>query len=224
MLFRNNTVLPYLSLLSILVACGGNDDKPSQGCQLGDSSGCEGGQICEQVENSQPACFAPLLLRGRVLDSETTKGIASARVVARDVNGELVSRDVAISDADGRYALSIPAPRKQDGTPILTEALLRADAKAHATFPSGLRVALPVDTSAPRKEAAAWVVENGSTDISLDPVTGSESLGSVSGRVEAAAAPGALVVAGEKSSIAGRDGTFEIFDVAAGAIEVRGYK
>jgi len=222
--FSSRAVVPMLLAL-VVGACGGssNEEQP-QGCDVEAQTGCGAGLACEQVEGGTPACFAPVVVEGRVLKAADGKtGIANARVVARDVNGAMASRDVAVSGADGTYRLAFPATRKADGTPSLGKFSLRADALGYATFPSGLRVALPVDTGAPVKGTdGTFVVKNTSTDIGLDAVD-SAGLGTVSGVVKATLPGGTLVVAGDASGIAGRDGAFTLFNVKPGAQEVRGY-
>lgn len=213
-------------LASLFTACGGDDEeKKPEGCSVEAQTGCGAGLVCEQVEGGgQPACFAPVFVEGRVIKAADGKtGIANARVVARDVNGAMASRDVAISGVDGVYRLAFPATRKSDGAPAIGAFSLRADALGYATFPSGLRVALPVDTTAPVKAGdGSYVVKNGSTDVALDAVDPA-TLGILSGVIKASGSGGTLVVAGGASGIAGRDGTFTIFNVPTGSQEVRGY-
>ena len=117
--------------LSLLVACGGNDDKT---CDPVAQSGCDNGQVCEQVSAGEPTCFAPIEVRGKVLDLADAHGIAGARVVAVDVNGAAVS-SVAISGSDGTYALPIPAQRDADGKPSAFPVSLRADAARLSSVP-----------------------------------------------------------------------------------------
>src|SRR5258705_7371189 len=96
----------------ILAAGCGGDSGP---CDPVAQSGCDNGKVCEQVAGSStPACFAPVELHGRVLNLATHAGIAGARVVAVDVNGAAAS-GVAISAADGTYALQGPAERATGG-------------------------------------------------------------------------------------------------------------
>lgn len=101
--------------------------------------------------------------------------------------------------------------------------MLRADAAGFATFPSGLRVAIPVDVSQPEKTSAGYRVVNDTTTVALDELADATRLGSVSGKVLAEGAAGTLVVAGSASGVADKDGTYVIFNVPAGEHEVRGY-
>jgi hypothetical protein len=217
-----------LGILASLNACGSDDksaNKPAS-CDFGAQTGCADGLVCEQVEGdgTQTGCFAPVLLAGRVVQAAAPdQGIEGARVAGRDENGAPVSLGIAVSDKDGKYELQVPAPRKSDGTPAVPDVLLRADAAGFATFPSGLRVAIPVDVSSPTHEDNAYHVTNDSTTIALDALPDASGLGSVSGQVLADDAGGTLVVAAGATALADRDGTYVIFNVPAGDQEVRGY-
>jgi len=214
-------------LVLSVTACGGDDESDNSApCDFDAQTGCKKGLVCEQVEGGTDttSCFAPRTVEGRVVRSDdTTQGIEGARVVGRDENGAVVSAGVAISKADGAYSLQVPTPRKPDGTPVGPELLLRADAGGFATFPSGLRRAIPVDVSAFDETDSGYRVANESTDIALDALPDATGLGSVSGRVLAKGAAGTLVVAEDQSGIADADGAYVIFNVPAGDHEVRGY-
>lgn len=214
-----------VGLMLATVGCG-DDKKPPPPCSVEAQTGCDTGLVCEMVENGETDCFAPVTITGRVLDaSDLNMGVEAARVVALDANGAVVSRDVAISDADGHYSLNFPAVRAEDGTPTLGVFSLRADAAGYATFPSGLRVALPVDVATPTDAADdGYVIENATTDVALDPLPDNNDNGSISGTVTPDGAAGTLVVADGRSGIAAPDGTYEVFNVSAGSHEVRGYK
>jgi hypothetical protein len=216
-----------LGILAALTGCGGDDDKNEQpACDYEAQTGCQDGLVCEMVEGGETptGCFAPLVVEGRVVDAaDTDQGIEGARVFGRDVNGAPVSLGIAVSDADGKYSLRVPATRQSDGTPTVPELLLRADAAGFATFPSGLRVAIPVDVSEPALEKDAYRVVNSTTTVALDALPDASQLGSVSGAVLAENPGGTLVVAGGASAIADRDGSYVVFNVPAGEQEVRGY-
>lgn len=218
-----------LSLLLVpfsVPGCGSDDPPPaSSACDAEAQTGCAAGLACEKVEGGTTACFAPVFVEGRVVTASDGKtGIAGARVVARDESGGLASRDVATSGGDGAYRLAVPVTRKADGTPVLPKLTLRADALGYATFPSGLRIALPIDVGASTKGAdGSTVIKNASTDVGLDAIDKS-TLGTIKGVVTAPLAAGTLVVAGAASGLAGRDGTFTVFNVPAGAVQVRGYQ
>lgn len=214
-----------LGILASLSGCGGDDDnKPPAACDFATQTGCADGLVCEQVEGGQTGCFGPVTIEGRVVRADDTDtGVEGARVVGRDENGEVVSYGVAVSTADGSYSLRVPTARTADGTPSVPDLMLRADAAGFATFPSGLRIALPVDVSAPEKHDKGYRVQNDSTTVALDALPDTKGLGSVSGKVLAAGAAGTLVVAGGASAIADRDGGYVVFNVPAGDQEARGY-
>lgn len=227
MIRMSRSFIPVALLSMVFVACGDDDDDKKQepACNVEAQSGCDAskGLVCEQIEGGTTGCFAPVTVEGRVLDSADQKPIGGARVVARDVNGAMASQNVAVTAADGVYKLGFPAVRKADGTPTIGKFNLRADALNYATFPSGLRTALPVDTATVAKQGdGSYLVKNASTDIALDKLVAT-GLGTVSGTVKATNPGGTLVVAGGASGISSRDGAYVVFNVPAGSQEVRGY-
>src|SRR5215467_4747539 len=94
---------PRFGLAALVAAAGcGSSNGP---CDPVAQSGCDDGKVCEEVTGSTtPACFAPVELRGRVLDLASSAGVVGARLVAVDVNGAAAS-GVAISASDGSYRL-----------------------------------------------------------------------------------------------------------------------
>jgi hypothetical protein len=213
-------------ILASLNACGGDDEdeKPTT-CDYAAQTGCKDGLVCERVagETETTACFGPVVVEGRVVRSDDPDtGIEGARVVGRDENGASVSISSAVSGADGSYSLRVPATRDADGTPTVPDLLLRADAAGFATFPSGLRVAIPVDVSSPEAKDDGHHIENDSTTIALDEIEAGD-FGTISGKVLADDAAGTLVVAGAATGVADADGSYVIFNVPAGDVEVRGY-
>jgi hypothetical protein len=217
-------VFSVVALASAAGCSSKNDPPPPEGCSVSAQTGCEAKQVCETVEGGKTGCFAPVSVEGKVISTADTKPIANARVVARDVNGALASREVAISGADGTYKLTFPTTRKADGTPSIGAFSLRADAAGFATFPGGLRVALPVDVTAPVKAAdGTYSIKNAGTDIGLDPRPDAANTGIVSGTVKGATPGGTLVTAGGATGIAAPDGTYTVFNVPIGTQEVRGY-
>ncbi len=208
------------------VACGSDkDENKSNECSVAEQTGCDAGLACENVIGGKVGCFAPVVVKGRVVESaDSNVGVAKSLVAGRDINGALVSRGLDETDADGRYELAVPATRAEDGTPSVDELTLRADAQGFASFPSGLRVALPIDATMPVQSGGKWVIENGSTTVALDRLPSSDGLGTVRGVVRAEDAAGTLVVVGGASALAASDGAFTLFNVPAGSAEVRGYK
>lgn len=182
--------------------------------------------MCEHLDgdSEKTGCFAPVMLEGKVVRlDDPDVGVEGARVLARDENGASVS-EIAVSSADGSYELKVPSARKEDGTPVLPELLLRADAAGFATFPGGLRIAIPVDVSTPTKDNAGYHVTNGSTTVALDELADTAGLGTVSGKVLAMNPRGTLVVAGAATGVSDSDGTYVLFNVPVGDYEVRGYR
>lgn len=176
--------------------------------------------MCEEVEGQEPACFAPVKLRGRVFDTSNDAPIADARVVARDANQAALS-PVAISDAGGRFELAVPAKRARDGRVVESSLTLRADAGGFLTFPLAPRSAIPIDVSKAVGEPPE--VSSAATEIGLILLPDATELGSISGRVLSQNPGGTLVVAGGKTGIADVGGDYAIFNVPPGSHAVRGY-
>jgi hypothetical protein len=136
--------------LVVLPACGGDDQEPEKtppACVPATEQGCEVGQVCEEVEGGEPACFAPIVIGGRVFDTSNDAAVSGAHIVARDANGAALS-PVAVTDANGDYQLSVPARRNADGSIAAEAVTLRADAQGYLGFPRAPRVALPIDLGA----------------------------------------------------------------------------
>lgn len=203
-------------------ACGGSNGP----CDPVGQTGCDNGKVCEEVAGSNaPACFAPVELRGRVLDLASNAGIAGARVVAVDVNGAAAS-GVAITASDGGYRLQVPAQRGADGAPGAFPVTLRADAAGYLSFPGTIRQPLPVDVATAVAMNGSYVVQSSLTDVGLIAHAG--GTGAIHGRVEVPDdGVGVLVVAeapGQGSAvIAARDGDYAIFNLAAGHYAVTAY-
>lgn len=173
-------------------------------------------------------CFAPVSIRGRVFNIGNSTGIEGARVVAIDTNGSAAS-GVGVSDATGAYTLRIPAARNSDGTvQSIAQYTLRADAQNFQTFPSGIRVAIPIDTSTRMMMNNATFVQNATTDIGLFALA-PDARGTIAGRVDATfpQRAGVLVTAtagmATATAISGTDGTFVVFNAPVGANTVSGY-
>ena len=221
-------LISILFTLILLAGCGGGNSE----CKLGDPSTCSSGQICEVVQNQQkPACFAPVELQGRVFDLSTTVGIGSATVSALDENGAPAG-SVAVTGADGSYVLPIPSMRADaSGTPIARKVSLRASARNYLTFPSGVRISLPIDTSgATRTDSSKpYVLSGGQANIGLISLPNAQQGNpTISGTVEVTPSQiGVLVVletgGAAISTIADVNGTFTLFNVPAGAAQVQAY-
>jgi hypothetical protein len=219
------------SIFAVLVGLIGVSS--AQGCSGGSSNacnvelqtGCNSGLVCESVVGGMPGCFQPVQLLGKVIDANTMMGIANAQVVARDVDGAAVS-NVAVTGPDGSYKLTVAAPRDANGAPQSAIYTLRADAQGYLPFPSGIRVALPIDVKAAMgAKDMPLTLSTPTTTIALIP-NGKTGLGRISGTVKSRTVPpgGTLVVAqGGATGIADRAGNFVVFNVEPGMKEVRGY-
>ena len=173
-------------------ACKADDDVPNHGCVGGTKCGTnagssgsiclvlEGGEcdadkpycadelVCAELESGGQRCFGAVVLHGEVRDASDASPIEDAHVMALNDEGTAVT-DVAHTDAKGNYDLAVPAKRNADGTPS-DKFTLRAAAQDYQAFPSGVRVALPIDTSEARASEGKYEVENALTTIDLIPL------------------------------------------------------
>lgn len=212
---------------TLAIACGG-DDEP---CDPAASTGCDDGQVCEVVQDGTPACFEPVRIRGRAFDLTDDGAVEGARLVAIDANGAPAG-SVAVSSADGSYAIRVPAVRNADGMPLaLPTVTLRADAAGYDPFPGAVRPALPIDVSTAVAEDGGWVVRSALTDVGLLPLA-SAPTGSIHGAAAIGDdhAPVMIVVESDalgrvkgKSAIADRDGDYRVFNLPPGSYTVAGY-
>lgn len=213
------------ALLAMLVVGCGGDDK----CNAVENTGCDDNQACEVVQGGEPTCVAAVVVTGRVFDLETNAGIGGARIVALDANGAAMSF-VATSGPDGTYTLGIPTTRASGGAPAETFKLtLRADANGYVTFPSGVRPALPFDTSTALVTAGRYEIRSALTDVGLLKLAaGGPALGTITGDVADNATDASVLVVAEVNgvgytAIAGRNGEYTIFNVPAGTANVTAY-
>ncbi|HKY34878.1 MAG TPA: carboxypeptidase-like regulatory domain-containing protein [Polyangiaceae bacterium] len=220
-MIRSKLCIALAFVFPLFAGCG-DDDEEQASCSLTGESGCKEGQVCEEVQGGEPACFAPISIKGKVFDALDESPIAGAHVIARDANDVAVS-PVAISDAKGLYTLRVPVRRNADGSIALsdTDVTLRADALGYLTFPKAPRTALPFDIASGAGNPP--VVQNAATDIALIPLEDASGLGNVSGKVMSDNPGGTLVVAGGSTGLADRDGDYTVFNVPAGSVEVSGY-
>ncbi|HEY5946112.1 MAG TPA: carboxypeptidase-like regulatory domain-containing protein [Kofleriaceae bacterium] len=214
---------PYL-LLAVLVGCGG-DDK----CDPVGQTGCDSGQVCETVSGGEPACFAPVAIEGRVFDIDSDAAVASARVVAVDINGAAVS-NVVTSNTDGSYRLPIPTERNADGTPVKLEGsvTLRADAKSYESFPGTVRQPLPIDIASATMVEDRLVVKSTLTDIAMSKLADGGTAGRIEGKVEVPEGATGIVVVAESggtgyATVAARNGDYAILNVPAASYTVTAY-
>ncbi|ABS26588.1 carboxypeptidase-like regulatory domain-containing protein [Anaeromyxobacter sp. Fw109-5] len=205
--------------------CGSDDDKS---CDVARQTGCGTGLVCEPVEGGRSVCAQPVVISGNVFDLATAMGIEKARVVALDANRSPIST-VAITDAAGDFSIQVSNPRTRDGAPVARDVFLRADAQGYATFPSGIRQALPVNTAGGVSlDGKLVVADPQTTDVGLIEIP-SAGTGTISGTAAVPAnQPGVLVVAetadGQAfSALADRNGDYAIFNLAPGDYSVRAY-
>jgi hypothetical protein len=233
---RRTTAWATCVLGLALGACG--DDSAEQTpemCTLGTSEGCEGGFVCESVNGEgEPACFAPVVIRGRVFDTADDSGIGGASIVALDVNGSARS-SVAFSEDDGSYELLLPVTRDADGDPIGDSVQLRVAAAGYQAFPLPPREALPIDLDA-RVDTGGdggveeHVIMNAATDVGLVALpNASGDDATIEGSIDHELGAGALFLAvqgGEavSTAIADADGEFVLFNVPPGDTTIEAYR
>ncbi|AKU93156.1 carboxypeptidase-like regulatory domain-containing protein [Vulgatibacter incomptus] len=227
--------LASFAVFATLVACG--DDSESKPCKVDDPRTCSKGLVCEPVVGeADPACFRPVEIRGSVIDLRTEVAIAAARVNAEEASGRPIG-DVAETGIGGTYAIRIPSTRQDgSGAPVGQTITLRAAARDYVPFPSGFRVALPLDTAQATEAAdGAWVVAGGPAVIGLEPLPSDRvGLASISGTVglpsDGSLGFGTMVVAERASggeTITGRvnqRGEFVLFNVPPGSYTVQAYR
>ena len=189
---------------------------------------CGDGKVCELVEDGEPACFAPVEIRGQVFDLTDKSGVEGAHVVALDHNGTAVTT-FAVTDTAGNYRLAVPSTRYADGTPIPAEMTLHVDAASHQSFPSSVRLASPIDSGIATPDGDTWVVASALTDVGLLALPSGSGNSSITGSVELPETrTGILMVATSSegvgfASIADRDGEFHILNLPAGSYTVEAY-
>lgn len=210
-----------LLILSLSAACS-SSSKSTSPCDAARQTGCDAGLYCEP-QGSATACFAPVLVRGTVVDPTVDASISGARVVALDASRAPVST-VATTAVDGGYEIAVRAARDASGKPVSTRITLRADAHGYQTFPGGLRTALPVDLSTAADRGGRWVVSGPLTALELLPLPGAGT-GRIAGTVSLVAGVAApLVVADPQgattvataTAVAGSDGAYALFNLAPG--------
>ena len=222
---------PWLKLsLAIglcVVGCGDDEEEGDKPCDPVANEGCEEGQVCELVQNGEPACFAPLTIAGRVIDLADEAGVEGAHIVALDINGAARS-EVAISDGDGSYSIRLPAERDADGNPLGDPFTLHASAPGYATFPEPPRQSLPIDIDEAAESDGMLVIESSATTIGLLALGSDAGDGRIAGSIAHELGAGALVIAvvdgvAVSRTIADLDGAFVLFNVPAGDVSVEAY-
>ena len=200
----------------------------SAACDM-DEDFCAGGLVCAAVGDDEYQCHPHVFVQGVVFDSENLDPIEGAHIIAFNEEGSALS-DVAVSDANGIYTLSLPAVRDEEGSPIQQFFTLRVGAANYQTFPSGIRQAQPIDASQANDLEEGYVIDTAQTDVALIPLPEEEQgFPSIRGRVDIEGGLGGVLVVAEAdadtgfSAVSARDGAFAIFNVPPGEYEVRGY-
>jgi hypothetical protein len=202
----------------------------SAACEPSDDQ-CSNELTCAELVTGEHRCFGQVVLRGDVSDTTSGEGIGDAHVLAIDEEGVAIT-DVAVTDEAGDYELELPVVRWEDGSPMESQFTLRGSAQDYQAFPSGIRVALPINTEDAAAEGKRYVLENALTAIGLIPLEDGDRT-TISGSVvalegeEAGQIGGVLVVAasddGAYSALTDHAGSFTIFNVPSGNYEIRAY-
>jgi hypothetical protein len=221
----------------------GEDCNPGYDAEAEEPEGrpCADGLSCDPVTDSDAfVCGAPVEIRGLVIDAITEVPLAGALVNGLDRTGAPLG-EIAVSDAEGRYALHVTAPRTPEGE-IAAEAqyTLQAFAVDYMPFPSGIRVALPisaadatlveedVEEGGEDEKTSSWVIENPGTTVGLIGLPAAQRGGvTITGHVLGEAPGGALVVAEGATAAYGvsdSTGAYTLFNVKDGAVTVVGYR
>ena len=203
-----------------------------------DDNLCADGFACEELEDGDYGCYQPLTIQGSVFDAETEEAIEDAHVIAFDEERSALS-DVAVTDEDGDYSMSVPAMRGEDGEPVQQFFTLRASAQDYQTFPGGIREAQPIDASDFSEDDDQWVIDTSQTDVALIELPADErGHAHIRGTVDIDGGLGGVLVVAEPddiddheeqdsatgiSAVSGLDGSFTIFNVPDDSYDVRGF-
>ncbi len=219
-------------------SCAKKDGETATTCLVGEGGECDPANdhcddslVCSDVEDGTHHCFGEVVLKGQVEDASDHGPIMDALVMALNDEGVAVTT-VAHTDAMGNYELPLPVARHTDGTPAAAQFTLRAAAQNYQAFPSGVRVALPIDVSTAVADAKRYVVENSLTTIDLIELpAGARSM--ISGSIVAleggggGSVAGVLVVAtgatGATSGLSDKAGDFTIFNADVGDYTLKAY-
>jgi hypothetical protein len=190
---------------------------------------CANDLSCAETTGGEFFCFPRVVLRGMVSDTSDGSAVSAAHVMALDEEGSAVT-DVAVSAEDGSYLLDIPVVRNDDGSVAEANFTLNGSAQDYQSFPSGVRVALPIDAEEAQLESGLYVIENALTEIGLIPLSAgdrSSGTGSIASLADASDVAGVLVVAtgdaGTFSAITDRAGNFTVFNLPEGEYKLRAY-
>jgi hypothetical protein len=197
-----------------------------------DGRPCEDGLVCDPVASSEDfVCGAPLEIRGFVVDAIIEVPLTGALVNGLDRTGAPLG-EIAVSDAAGAYVLGVSAPRGPDGE-IAAEAqyTLQGFAVDYQPFPSGIRVALPIDADEAVFDEVngVWFIENPGTTVGLIQLPQAQRGGvTITGHVLGNEPGGALVVAEGATpasyGVSDATGAYTLFNVHDGGVSVVGYR
>lgn len=198
-------------------------------CDPNGANVCGEGLTCASTQDGKSACYEQVILAGNVLNATDRAAIEGAQVIGLDELATSVT-DVAVTNANGNYELSVPAVRDGNGKPIAQFYTLRVAAQDYQLFPSGLRTALPIDLSAAAKtDSGVYRIESALTEVLLLPLPEDQrGQSSIKGRVVSSTSQSGVLVVAETagqgySALTDRSGNFTIFNVPDASFEVRGY-
>ena len=221
-------LLLSIAMIAGVTSCGDDEEQ----CTPGTAQGCEEeGRVCENVQGGTPACFIPVVIRGRVFDSATNAGIQDAAIVALDLNGA-PRTGTTFSRPDGTYDLGVQTTRTADGTPAEPfDVTLRVSAGFYQTFPTPPRTALPFTTGDAVSDGSAYVIQNPATDVALIKLeVDTSTFGAIAGKVDFPPGPGGVLVVAEQggtavsTAVTDSGGNFTLYNVPAGDTLLDGYR
>ena len=109
-LFRSMTLVSLVLGSALVVGCGDEpvEDNNSKGCSFEAQTGCITGEVCEQVEGGDPACFAPVSFKGKVFDALDARN-CTPDVVVYNASNRVRGALVDLAPDDVRRAIEISA-------------------------------------------------------------------------------------------------------------------
>ena len=150
---------------------GGALDGGAERCAVGTASGCAADLVCAAVVGAEPACFAPVEIKGRIFDAVDGTGVSAASIEALDARGGAVS-EVASSERNGGYVLPLVVQRSSDGAPLAGFVTLRVSAAGYQRFPIAPEVAPPIDLGEAVTSGGSqpFVIMSAQTEVGLVPL------------------------------------------------------
>lgn len=233
--FTHYKLLLRLSLLlGIASGCGSEHEteptlaKLGEACSEAAGSECEPDLVCEtRADGNARVCSAPLTISGSLRDALNDEPVGNALVFVLDATGTPITQ--AETNAEGKYSVSIAAPRDDDGSlPENAAWTLSASAQGYQPFPYGLRTAVPLTANQVESKDGQLTLTDDNADVVLLPLEDTEGLAIVHGQIDERAV-GALVVAESDAvpapfGMVGPDGHFTIFNVPEGDAILKAYR